>query len=326
MKSEHQLKVYVAGHRGMVGAAILRALQARGGVNVITAGREDVDLTRQAEVERFFQKEKPEQVYIAAARVGGILANSLYPTQFLYQNIMIASNLIEASFRFGVKRLLFLGSSCIYPRLAPQPMLEESLLAGPLEVTNEPYAIAKIAGLKLCDYYCAQYGESHGIDYRSLMPTNLYGPGDKYHPQNSHVIPGLIQRMHAAKTSHRPTVEVWGSGRALREFLFVDDLADACLHIMGLSKSEYEGVVGKSRGHLNVGSGEELSIAEVAEMIRVTVGFQGDLEFDTEKPDGTPRKLLDTSKMSTSGWFPKTNLAEGLKKTYAAFCEQVASE
>jgi GDP-L-fucose synthase len=295
---------FVAGHRGMVGSALCRALARRSGVEVITATREEADLTRQAETEAFFQRTQPEAVIVAAAKVGGIHANATQPAAFLYENLMIAANCIHAAYRAGVQRLLFLGSSCIYPRLAPQPMAEDCLLTGPLETTNEAYAVAKIAGLKLCQHYRKQYG----VLFHSAMPTNLYGPGDNYHPEGSHVIPGLIRRFHEAKVQGLPEVAVWGTGRPRREFLHVDDLAEGCLKLLDHPNPP---------DWVNVGCGSDVSIGELAALIRDTVGYAGEIVFDPSKPDGAPRKLLDVSVMSALGWRPRIPLAEGLSGAYA---------
>ena len=298
--------IYIAGHRGMVGSALVRALEARGGLQVITSSRGEADLTRQDEVEKFMAAKKPEIVVIAAAKVGGIHANATYPADFIFDNLMIAANLIHASFRNGVKRVLFLGSSCIYPRDTAQPMREDSLLTGPLEVTNEAYAIAKIAGLKLCQHYRAQ----HGVLFHSAMPTNLYGPGDNYHPENSHVIPGLLRRFHEAKVNRAAQVTVWGSGAPRREFMHVDDLAAGVVHLLGVENPV---------DWINIGCGEDVTIRELAEMVKATVGFEGGLAFDPSKPDGTPRKLMDSSRMTTLGWKPRIGLREGLQDAYEDF-------
>ncbi len=304
LQPEHS--VFVTGHRGMVGSALVRALQQRGQKQIITARRDVVDLTRQHAVEAFFAAEKPDIVIVAAAKVGGILANSTYPAEFMYENLMIAANVVHAAYRAGVKRLLFLGSSCIYPREAAQPMMEDCLLTGPLEKTNEAYAMAKIAGLKLCQHYRAQYGAL----FHSAMPTNLYGPGDNYHPENSHVIPGLIRRFHDAKTRGASEVTIWGTGTPRREFLHVDDLASACIHLLALESPP---------DWVNVGSGQEVTIRELAEHIQKVVGFTGRLNFDTSKPDGTPRKLLDVHLLNSMGWQAATPLREGLAAAYADF-------
>ena len=308
----------------MVGSAIVRQLLSQGhpAERIITRTHAELDLTNQAAVQAFFQQEQPAQVYLAAAKVGGIHANNTYPADFIYQNLMMQANVIEAAFRSGVKKLLFLGSSCIYPKLAPQPMREDALLTGTLEPTNEPYAIAKIAGIKLCESYNRQYGQSHGVDYRSVMPTNLYGPGDNYHPENSHVIPALIRRFHEAKVSHAPSVAIWGTGTPRREFLFVDDMAAACLHVMQLSKVTYDEHTTPMQSHINVGSGSDITIAEVAQTIAATVGYDGRIEFDTSKPDGAPRKWMDSACLDALGWQAKVNLNQGLKVAYQDFVNQ----
>jgi len=297
---ERTSKIYVAGHRGMVGSAIVRKLQAEGYQNMVLKSSSELDLRNQAAVEIFFAEEKPEYVFLAAAKVGGILANNTYRADFLYENLMIESNVIHQSYVHGVKKLLFLGSSCIYPKLAPQPLKEESLLSGYLEETNEPYAIAKIAGIKLCENYRRQYG----CDFISAMPTNLYGPNDNYDLKNSHVIPALIRKFLEAKAAHSPFVEVWGSGTPLREFLHVNDLAEACLFLM----NNYSDV-----GFVNIGSGQEISIKELALLIKEITGFLGEIIFDSAKPDGTPRKLMDVSKLGNMGWIYKISLVNGLK-------------
>jgi len=312
-------KIYVAGHRGMVGSAIVRVLKAEGQTHIVTRTHEALDLTDQAAVRRFFAEERPDQVYLAAANVGGIHANSTYPAEFIYQNLMIEANVIDAAFRNGVKKLLFLGSSCIYPKLAEQPMREDALLTGQLEPTNEPYAIAKIAGIKLCESYNRQYGESHGIDYRSVMPTNLYGPGDNYHPENSHVIPALIRRFHEAKMSHVPSVTIWGTGTPKREFLYVDDMARASVHVMNLAKTTYDQHTDPMCSHFNVGTGSDLTIKELVESIKTVIGYEGGIEFDPFKPDGSPRKLMDSKRLHSLGWVPTVGLEEGLARTYADF-------
>jgi GDP-L-fucose synthase len=299
----------------MVGAAIVRALGRRGQSDIITRTHAELDLTNQAEVRKFFESEKPSQVYLAAARVGGIHANNTYPAEFIYQNLMIEANVIHEAWRIGVDRLLFLGSSCIYPRLAPQPMAESALLTGPLEPTNEPYAIAKIAGIKLCESYNRQYG----TDFRSVMPTNLYGPGDNYHPENSHVIPALIRRFHEARASGADKVTVWGSGNPRREFLYVDDMAEACVHVMSLPREVYAAHTRPMQSHINVGTGEDITIRELAELVARVVGFTGRIEFDASKPDGTPRKLLDVSLLAGTGWKPSVDLEDGLRISYEDF-------
>ncbi len=313
------LKIYVAGHRGMVGSAIVRALHAQGQKNVLTRTRAALDLTNQAAVRAFFTAEQPDQVYLAAARVGGIHANHTYPADFIYENLIVECNVINAAFQSGVKKLLFLGSSCIYPRLASQPIREDALLTGTLEPTNEPYAIAKIAGIKLCESYNRQYGNSHGTDYRSVMPTNLYGPGDNYHPENSHVIPALIRRFHEAKINNAPRVLIWGTGTPRREFLYVDDLASACIHVMNLDRIIYTQHTRPVLSHINVGSGYDISIKELAECIGNVIGYAGEILFDHEKPDGTPRKLMDSSRLGALGWKAKVSLKEGLEYAYTDF-------
>lgn len=314
-------RVYIAGHRGMVGSAIVRQLLAAGyrESQLITRTHAELDLTDQVAVRDFLAKEKPDQVYLAAARVGGIHANNTYPADFIYDNLMMQANVIDASFRQGVRQLLFLGSSCIYPRLAPQPMAEDALLTGPLEPTNEPYAIAKIAGIKLCESYNRQYGSSHDVDYRSVMPTNLYGPGDNYHPENSHVIPALIRRFHEAKQSGLPSVGIWGTGTPRREFLYVDDMAKACVHVMQLDKQAYSRHTLPMLSHINVGSGTDITIAELAQLIAVAVGYSGEIQFDSTRPDGTPRKLMDSQRLQSLGWKPSVALATGLSMAYEDF-------
>ena len=314
-------KIYVAGHRGMVGSAIVRQLLAQGhpAERIVTRTHAELDLTNQAAVHEFFAKEKPDQVYLAAAKVGGIHANNTYPAEFIYQNLMMQANVIDAAFRDGVQKLLFLGSSCIYPKLAAQPMREDALLTGTLEPTNEPYAIAKIAGIKLCESYNRQYGQSHGVDYRSVMPTNLYGPGDNYHPENSHVIPALIRRFHEAKVNHVPSVTIWGTGTPRREFLYVDDMAAACVYVMSLSKAIYEQHTQPMLSHINVGCGEDVTILQVAQAVARTVGYTGQIHTDPAKPDGTPRKLMDSSRLNALGWQAKVGLEDGLKAAYQDF-------
>jgi GDP-L-fucose synthase len=321
-------KIYVAGHRGMVGSAIVRQLLAQGhpADRIITRAHAELDLTDQAAVGAFFETEKPDQVYLAAAKVGGIHANNTYPAEFIYQNLIMQANIIDAAFRNGVKKLLFLGSSCIYPKLAPQPMREDALLTGTLEPTNEPYAIAKIAGIKLCESYNRQYGTSHGVDYRSVMPTNLYGPGDNYHPENSHVIPALIRRFHEAKVNNAPSVAIWGTGTPKREFLYVDDMAAACVHVMNLDKAAYEQHTRPMLSHINVGCGEDITIGEIAEAVCKTVGYQGEITFDHSKPDGTPRKLMDSSRLNALGWQVRVGLDAGLIAAYQDFLTNYASK
>jgi GDP-L-fucose synthase len=313
---EKSQKIYVAGHLGMVGSAIVRNLHAQGYQNIITRTHAELDLTNQAAVQEFFDKEKPHQVYLAAARVGGIHANNTFPAEFIYDNLMVQNNVIHQAFKNGVKRLLFLGSSCIYPRLAPQPMSEDVLLTGKLEPTNEPYAIAKIAGIKMCESYNRQYGQSYGIDYRSVMPTNLYGPGDNYHLENSHVIPALIRRFHDAKVSNAPEVKIWGTGRPKREFLYVDDMAAASVFVMQLDKAAYESKTEPMQSHLNVGYGDDISIAELAVAVAKAIDYQGKIGFDTTKPDGAPRKWMDSSRLNLLGWSPKVDIAQGLCLAY----------
>jgi len=303
----------------MVGSAIIRVLKDQGFENIITRTHSGLDLTNQQQVQEFFFQERPEQVYLAAAKVGGIFANENYPADFIYQNIMIEANVIHNAFKSGVKKLLFLGSSCIYPKLADQPMREDALLSGYLEPTNEPYAIAKIAGIKLCESYNRQYRESNGIDYRSVMPTNLYGPGDNYHPENSHVIPALIRRFHEAKINNEEKVIVWGSGKPKREFLFVDDMASASVYVMNLDRATYDKNTSEMCSHINVGIGEDISVGELARVIKQVTGFDGEIEFDSSKPDGSARKLMDSSKLNNLGWNPKINLETGLQKTYSEF-------
>lgn len=302
-------KIYIAGHRGLVGSAILRAMQQQGFTNLCYRTHSELDLTNQSQVNDFFNKEKPEYVFLAAAKVGGIHANNIYRGDFLYQNLAIQANVIEAARRYETQRLLFLGSSCIYPRDCPQPMREEYLLTGPLEQTNEPYAIAKIAGIKQCEAYNSQFG----TNFASVMPTNLYGPNDNFDLQNSHVLPALLRKVHEAKLANNTSVTVWGTGTPKREFLHVDDMAAACLFVM--NKTDFNGMV-------NIGSGQEVTIRELAELIVDVVGFNGELIFDTSKPDGTPRKLLDTSRLDTLGWQAKISLKEGIKNTYQWFMNQ----
>ena len=312
-------KIYVAGHRGMVGSAIIRVLDAQGQTQIATRTHAELDLTNQAAVQAFFEAEKPTQVYLAAAKVGGIHANNTFPAEFIYQNLMMQANVINAAFECGVQKLLFLGSSCIYPRMAVQPMAESSLLTGPLEPTNEPYAIAKIAGIKLCESYNRQYGVSHGVDYRSVMPTNLYGPGDNYHPENSHVIPALIRRFHEAKINHAPTVTIWGSGTPKREFLYVDDMAAACVFVMNLPKATLDAHTLPMQSHINVGFGDDITIEEVAYAVSQAVGYAGRIELDPSKPDGAPRKLMDSARLNKLGWQAKVNLEQGLAQAYQDF-------
>lgn len=306
------VRVFVAGHRGMVGSAICRRLVSAEDYEIIVANRSDLDLCDQHAVRAFIEDQKVDHVYLAAARVGGIHANDTYPAEFIYENLMIQSNVIHSAYRAGVQKLLFLGSSCIFPKLAEMPLREEALLTGLLEPTNEPYAIAKIAGIKMCEAYRKQYG----VDYRSVMPTNLYGLGDNYHPENSHVLPALITRFHAAKLDKRKAVTLWGSGSPMREFLYADDLAEACIHVLGLAKSTYESLLDGRCSFLNVGSGKEISIKFLADMVRDITGFSGSIEWDASKPDGTPRKIMDSNRLRSSGWQPKISFLEGLKLTY----------
>jgi len=315
-------RIYVAGHRGMVGGAIVRYLQEKGHTNIVTRTHAELDLTNQLSVRDFFASEKIEQVYLAAAKVGGIHANNTYPADFIYQNLMIEGNVIHEAWRQGVQKLLFLGSSCIYPRLAQQPITETALLTGALEPTNEPYAIAKIAGIKLCESYNRQYG----TDFRSVMPTNLYGPGDNYHPENSHVIPGLIYRFHDACVRKASEVVVWGTGNARREFLHVDDMARASVAIMELCADKYRGSTKENQSHINIGTGTDVSIAELAMLIKEVVGFKGKIVFDAEKPDGAPKKLLDVSLSSSLNISSQINLTEGLRQTYVTFLEGLSDK
>ncbi len=310
-------KIYIAGHRGMVGSALVRRLTALGHTNLLTASHAELDLLDQAEVNGFFARQRIDQVYLAAARVGGIHANNTYPADFIYQNLMIEANLIHAAHQHGVQKLLFLGSSCIYPQLAAQPMAEEALLTGPLEPTNEPYAIAKIAGIKLCE----SYNRQHGRDYRSVMPTNLYGPGDNFHPENSHVIPGLLRRFHEAVQCGAERVIIWGTGTPRREFLHVDDMAAACVHVMELDPAVYQAHTRPMLSHINVGTGQDVTIRELAETIARVTGFGGELVFDPSRPDGTPRKLLDVSRLKALGWEARIGLEAGLRDAYGWYWE-----
>ncbi len=316
---DRQKRIYIAGHRGLVGSAIVRRLQADGYENLIFKSHQVLDLTQQSAVQTFFQTEKPDYVILAAAKVGGILANNSYPADFIYQNLMMEANIIHSAFQNKIKNLLFLGSSCIYPKFAEQPMKEESLLTGVLENTNEPYAIAKIAGIKLCESYNRQFG----TNYRSVMPTNLYGIGDNFDLNNSHVLPALLRKCHEAKCQNKKTLEVWGTGTPRREFLNVDDLADACLFVMNLSNEIYQTQTQPMLSHLNIGMGEDISIRELAELIARVVGFEGELVFDISKPDGTPRKLLDVSRLKNLGWQAKISLEEGIRNTYAWYLQQL---
>ena len=309
-------KIYIAGHNGMVGSAIVRKLREKGFMNIITCSSSELDLANQQNVHNFLHEKKPDYVIIAAAKVGGIHANDSYPAEFIYQNLMIEANLIHGSYLAGVNNLLFLGSSCIYPKESLQPIKEEYLLSGYLESTNEPYAIAKIAGIKLCESYNRQYG----CDYRSVMPTNLYGPGDNYNLENSHVIPALIRKFHEAKSSNALKVTIWGSGTPRREFLYVDDMATACIHVMSLNKATYQRETKPMLSHINVGTGQDLTIKKLAETISKVIGFKGKIEFDITKPDGTKRKLMNSIRLNKLGWHPKIDLEQGLKKTYKHYC------
>lgn len=310
-------RVFVAGHQGMVGSAIVRALEKAGDAEIITRTRSELDLLDQAAVFQFFNQNAVDEVYLAAAKVGGIWANNTYPAEFIYQNLIIEANIIHGAFEAGVRKLLFLGSSCIYPKLAEQPIAESSLLQGALEPTNEPYAIAKIAGIKLCESYNRQYG----TDYRSVMPTNLYGINDNFHPENSHVVPALLRRFHEAKMQDLPSVTVWGSGSPMREFLYVDDMASACLHVMNLPKEVYGEHVLPMSSHINVGTGKDCTIRELANTIARAVGYRGDILWDTSKPDGTPRKLLDVGLLKRLGWQYSVELDEGIERTYQWFLQ-----
>jgi len=313
-------KIYVAGHRGMVGSAILRRLEARGEDALITRSSAELDLRDQAAVQAFMQAERPDAVILAAAKVGGIHANNTYPADFIYDNLLIQANVIGQAHEAGVQRLLFLGSSCIYPREAPQPMSEDALLTGSLEPTNEPYAIAKIAGIKLCE----SFNRQHGRDYRSVMPTNLYGPGDNFHPENSHVLPALIRRFHEAVQQGAEEVTIWGTGKPKREFLHVDDMAEASLFVMDLPREIYCRETQPMLSHINVGAGQDISIADLARLVAEIAGFQGRIGFDTSKPDGTPRKLMDVSRLEAMGWSSRIGLLDGLRETYAWFQENQA--
>lgn len=315
----HNARIYVAGHTGLVGSAIVDGLRARGCRRIVTRGHDELDLTSQQAVADFFAAEKPDVVVLAAAKVGGIHANNHYPAEFIYNNLMIEANVIHQAWRSGIDRLLFLGSSCIYPREASQPMAESQLLSGKLEPTNEPYAIAKIAGIKLCESYNRQYG----THYRSVMPTNLYGPRDNFNPQNSHVIPALMRRIHQAKIDGNQQVVVWGSGEARREFLYVEDMASACMHVMDLDDESYARQTRPMQSHINVGTGEDITIRRLAELIGATVGYRGELLFDAGRPDGPPRKLLDVSILNNLGWKAAIPLEEGLRRTYQWFLQHL---
>ena len=311
--------IFIAGHRGMVGSAIVRRLRALGCTNILTAGRDALDLTDQHAVNAFFSTHRIDQVYLAAAKVGGIHANNTYPAEFIHPNLMIEANLIHAAHTHGVQKLMFLGSSCIYPKFAEQPMKEEALLTGLLEPTNESYAIAKIAGIKLCESYNRQYGR----DYRSAMPTNLYGPGDNFHPENSHVIPALMRRIHEAKLAKAPEVVIWGSGTPMREFLHVDDLAEAVVHLQNISQERYASETEPMRSHINVGTGTDVTIRELAETLVKVIGYEGKLVFDTTKPDGTRRKLMDVARLARLGWCAQRQLDTGLSETYEWFIKSL---
>lgn len=319
------MKIYLAGHRGMVGGAILRQLDARSAsgeeLELVTRTHAELDLTDQAEVRDFLQAERPDAVILAAAKVGGIQANNTYPADFIYENLMIETNVIHQAFEVGVQRLLFLGSSCIYPKTAPQPMAEDALLTGPLEETNEPYAIAKIAGIKLCE----SYNRQHGTDYRSVMPTNLYGPGDNFHPENSHVLPAFIRRFHEAVQGGRNEVTIWGSGTPRREFLHVDDMASASLFVLNLPREQYEANTQPMLSHINVGCGEDISILELAQLVARVTGFEGKIATDPSKPDGTMRKLMDVSRLAEMGWKPQIELEKGVGDAYRWFLEHAHS-
>ena len=305
-------KIYIAGHRGLVGSAVLRNLESKGFNNLLTKSHKDLDLTNQTKVKNFFEKEKPDYVILAAAKVGGIYANNTYPADFIYQNTMIETNIIHSAYENKVKRLLFLGSTCIYPKEIEQPMREDALLSNKLEPTNEPYALSKILGIKLCE----SYNRQHGTDFRSVMPTNLYGINDNFDPENSHVIPGLMQRFHNAKINNDNEVMVWGTGNAMREFLFVDDMAEASLFVLGIDKEIYDENTLPMISHINVGSGKDITIKELAEIMKEVVGFEGKISFDNTKPDGSPRKLIDVSRLSKMGWKNSTSLREGIELTY----------
>jgi GDP-L-fucose synthase len=314
-------RILVAGHSGMVGSALVRQLSRDPNNDIVTRTRAQLDLTHQQGVADLFGQENIEEVYLGAARVGGIYANNTYPAQFIYENLMVECNVVHQAWKAGVQKLLFLGSSCIYPRLATQPIVESELMQGSLEPTNEPYALAKIAGIKLCESYDRQYG----TDYRSVMPTNLYGPGDNYHPENSHVIPALLRRFHEAKLSGADTITIWGTGRALREFLHVDDMARASIHVMNLPLEQYQAVTDPRLSHINVGSGVDCSIAELVSTIGEVTGFKGKIEYDTSKPDGAPRKLMDNSKLKSLGWQPQIGLKDGLRDAYQWYVDHIES-
>jgi len=317
---EKPAKIYVAGHRGMVGSAIVRELNKQGFYNILERTHAELDLLNQHAVTNFFQQEKPDYIVLAAAKVGGIFANNEYPADFIYENLVVQNNVIHQAYKTGVKQLLFLGSSCIYPKLAPQPMAESALLTSELEPTNEPYAVAKIAGIKMCESYNRQYG----TDFRSVMPTNLYGPNDNYDLQNSHVIPGLIRRLHEAKMNADEVLSVWGTGNALREFLYVDDLAEACVMLMNLGKKVFDQGMPTRSSHINIGTGVDISIKELVALLVGVIGYEGTIQWDTLKPDGTPRKLLDVSCIADLGWRASMQLSDGLEQTYQAYLESPA--
>lgn len=316
-------RIFIVGYKGMVGSALFRLLKNQEN-EIIIKDRKELDLLNQEKVKSFFKNEKIDQVYLAAAKVGGIHANNVYPANFIYENLMIEANVIHYSFLSGVKKLLFLGSSCIYPRVTNQPIKEEQLLSGKLEKTNEPYAVAKIAGIKMCESYNRQYSKSHHIDYRCIMPSNLYGPGDNYHPENSHVIPGMIYRFHEAKTNNLPYVTIWGTGKPRREFLYVDDMARACIHIMNIEKKIYDENTMPMCSHINIGSGKDFTINELAKNIKDVVGYKGEIKFDLTKPDGVSRKFLDITKIKKLGFKTKISLKEGLIKTYQEYVKLYA--
>jgi len=313
-------KIYIAGHRGLVGSAIVRQLESQGFKNIITRTHKELDLSNQTIVQEFFKQEKPDYVILAAAKVGGIHANNTYPADFIYQNIMIEANVINSAYQNKVKRLLFLGSTCIYPKAVEQPMREDALLTDVLESTNEPYALAKIAGIKLCE----SYNRQHGVDFRSVMPTNLYGINDNFHPENSHVIPALMQRFHNAKLNNEKEVTVWGSGKVMREFLYVDDMAEASLFVLKLDEKIYKENTKPMLSHINIGTGKDVTIKEMAKIMKQAVGFKGKIFFDTSKPDGPPRKLIDVSRLSNMGWKYTTDLEQGLARTYDWYLKQDA--
>jgi GDP-L-fucose synthase len=324
---DQDAKIYVAGHRGLVGSAVMRNLRAKGFGNLVTRSHAELDLTSQAAVEAFFETQQPDYVFLAAARVGGILANNQYPAEFIRDNLAIQTNIIHAAWKHGVKRLLFLGSSCIYPKFAPQPMKEEHLLTGPLEPTNRPYALAKIAGIEMCWAYNRQYQ----TQFLAVMPTNLYGPGDNYHPENSHVIPALIRRFHEASLANAPAVTVWGTGTPRREFLYSDDMADACVFLMNLHDEQFVPLLGQDRNDglpplVNIGVGHDLTIRELAEAVKEVVGYAGEIVFDATKPDGTPRKLLDVGRLNAMGWKAMTDFRAGLRTAYGEFTDTYARQ